>query len=317
VPHFTAKGGHGVLERFLREARAAAALEHPNICPVYEVDAINGIHYLAMAYIDGKPLSHYLRRGKRHPLRKVVALVRELAQALHEAHQRGVVHRDLKPANIMLNQRGRPIIMDFGLARWINKDNAHLTQLGTLLGTPAYMAPEQVAGDLKAIGPATDIYSLGVILYELLTGVLPFPGDDPMAVLLQVATEEPPLPSLLRPGLDPHLEAVCLQAMAKQPGGRYASMAAFAAALHAYQQSLGPPSDPAPVKPSSGIPASVFKELASPQQPAYDLPRHPAAGRGQRRARRRRRMGAVVTVAVVLVLLGLLGVGYYLVTNQW
>ncbi len=149
---------------------------------------------------------------------------------MQEAHKRGVIHRDLKPENVMIDRRGEPIIMDFGLARRTRGQDTRLTQQGSLLGTPAYMPPEQVSGDRNATGPASDIYSLGVILYELLTGRLPFHGDA-MAMLSQVLMDEPPRPSTLRPGLEPEYEAICLKAMAKKIEDRYASMAEFAAAL--------------------------------------------------------------------------------------
>jgi serine/threonine protein kinase len=233
VPHFTAADGPDVLERFTREARAAATIDHPNVCPVYDVGTVNGISYVTMAYVEGKPLSELIREGKPLPQRPAAAVVRKLALALREAHQHGVIHRDLKPSNVMVNKRNEPVVMDFGLARRIGADDARLTKSGAILGTPAYMAPEQVRGEVKAVGPRSDIYSLGIILYELLTGELPFQGPT-AAVLGQIMTQEPPPPVQLRPDLDAPLAAMCLKAMAKQPADRYASMAEFAAALSRY-----------------------------------------------------------------------------------
>jgi serine/threonine protein kinase/WD40 repeat protein len=247
IPDFTASDGPEVLERFYREARAAATLEHPNLCPVYDFGQINGIHYLTMAYIKGKPLSQYVQRSKPLTQPQVAALVRKLALALDEAHQRGVIHRDLKPSNIMINQRGEPIIMDFGLARRVNKEDARLTKSGSMLGTPAYMAPEQVSGRVQAIGPASDIYSLGVILYELLTGQPPFDGPL-LAVLAQILTQEPERVSVRRLDIDPQLEEVCIKAMAKRVEDRYATMAEMAAALTDYLR-RGNQCAPAPAKP--------------------------------------------------------------------
>jgi outer membrane protein assembly factor BamB len=230
LPYFGPNDGSAVLERFHREARAAAALHHPNLCPVYDVGQWEGVHYLTMAFIEGQPLAELLRGGKGLPARQAATLVRKLALALQEAHARGVIHRDLKPANIMIDPHGEPVVMDFGLAQRASLQDARLTKPGTVLGTPAYMAPEQVQGDSAAIGRACDIYSLGVILYELLTGRLPFEGPT-AAVLAQILYTEPQPPSTHLPDLDRRLEAVCLRAMAKQPAERYPSMKAFAAAL--------------------------------------------------------------------------------------
>ncbi len=143
VPRLGPADGPQVLERFHREARAAATLHHPNICPVYDVGEVGGVPYLAMAFVEGKALSEVLRGGKPVPARRAAALVRKLALALQEAHARGVVHRDLKPANVMIDRRGEPVIMDFGLARLTSPGETRLTQDGSVLGTPAYMAPSR------------------------------------------------------------------------------------------------------------------------------------------------------------------------------
>jgi serine/threonine protein kinase len=238
VPHFESADGPKILERFYREARAAATVLHPNICPVHDVGEIDGTPYLTMAYVEGKPLAEH---AAERPLsgRQSALLVRKLARAVQEAHQRGVIHRDLKPANIMIDRRGEPIIMDFGLARRLRGAGPRLTQLGALLGTPAYMSPEQVSGALEATGPASDVYSLGVIFYELLTGRLPFSGD-PATILAQVVLDEPTPPSQVRKGTDPELERICLKAMAKKVEDRYESMAHFAAALTGALRASGP-----------------------------------------------------------------------------
>jgi serine/threonine protein kinase len=233
VPHFTAEDGPDVLERFRREARAAATIEHPNICPVYDVGEADGVNYLSMAYIEGRPLSDLLKGGKPQPQRGVAAVVRKLALALEEAHKKGVIHRDLKPSNVMINRRKEPVLMDFGLARRVGGGEARLTRSGSVMGTPAYMPPEQVNGDVAAMGPACDVYSLGVILYELLTGRLPFEGPV-MAVLARIVTQEPEPPSRHRADLDPRLDVICRKAMAKRAADRYATMAERAAALARY-----------------------------------------------------------------------------------
>jgi serine/threonine protein kinase len=243
IPLFSADEGTQVLARFYREARAAATILHANVCPVYDVGEVDSVPYLTMAYIEGKSLAEWLRSKPLTP-RQSAFLVRKLALALQEAHKKGVIHRDLKPANIMIDKRGEPMIMDFGLARRNSSSDARLTQQGTVMGTPAYMPPEQVGGKSEAMGPACDIYSLGVILYELLAGRLPFRGDS-MAMLSQVLLDEPPKPSQFRPDLDPGLESICLKAMAKKVEGRYASMTEFAATLQDYLRSNAPASQSA------------------------------------------------------------------------
>ena len=189
TPHFEQEPTAELLERFYREARSAATLRHPNICPVYDVGQIEGTHYISMAYIEGHPLSAFIRSDKPQPERQILIIVRKLALALQEAHNHGVVHRDLKPANIMVDKRNEPIIMDFGLARQLHRDETvRITQSGMLIGTPAYMSPEQIDGEPGKVGPASDQFSLGVILYELLTGQLPFRGSL-STVMAQILTK--------------------------------------------------------------------------------------------------------------------------------
>jgi tetratricopeptide (TPR) repeat protein/predicted Ser/Thr protein kinase len=247
VPRLTEAGCRAV-ERFAREARAAAHLHHPNICPVYDAGEINGIPFLTMAYIEGQPLTQALPPPL--PPGQAAGLVRQLALALEEAHRHGVIHRDLKPGNVLVNRRGEPVITDFGLARRTLPEDAGFTLPGQVLGTPAYMPPEQAEGAVAAIGPGADIYSLGVILYELLTGQRPFQGSTP-TVLHQVAHQEPPPPRQWRPDLDARLEAICLRAMAKRIEHRFASMADFAAALAEW---LNGPARPPPAATASPPP---------------------------------------------------------------
>jgi predicted Ser/Thr protein kinase len=224
-----------VLNRFYREAHAAAILRHPNLCPVYDVGQINGIPYLTMAYIKGRPLSRYIDRNRPLSFRRVAILVRKVALALQAAHDKGVIHRDLKPSNVMICAGREPMIMDFGLAWRLDRSDSdeRLTRTGLVLGTPAYMSPEQLSGRVEGIGPRCDVYSLGVILYELLTGRCPFEGAEAI-VLGQILFIEPERPSRHRRDLDPDLEAICLKAMAKRDTERYATMTELAAILGAY-----------------------------------------------------------------------------------
>jgi len=250
-----ARDGSDARIRLLTEARAAATLDHPYLCPVHDADEIDGLVYLTMAYIDGQSLAQSIR-GTGLPIRQVAALVGKLAVALQEAHAKGVIHRDLKPANIMIKSTGRgrePVIVDFGLARRNMPNEERLTRTGQIMGTLDYMAPEQIRGDLNEIGPACDIYALGVILYELLTGRLPFEGSG-LAVVGQILTQAPLPPSTFRSDLDPRLEAICLKAMAKVVADRYASMTELAAALTDFLRSPSPTSTSAQA--ASSPPAS-------------------------------------------------------------
>jgi len=237
IPHFRAGENPGVLERFYREARAAAKIRHANLCPVYDVGEIEGFPYLSMAYIQGRPLARLLEGHVPLSQREAAEIVRKLALGVQEAHVHGVVHRDIKPSNVIVAQNGEPILTDFGLARTVEADRSKLTHCGLIVGTPAYMAPEQVDGDPEAVGPCSDIYSLGVLLYELLTGEVPFRGPL-LSVVSQIGRDQPEPPSLRCANLDPQLEAVCMKAMAKGRADRYQSAGELAAALERYLHGL-------------------------------------------------------------------------------
>jgi hypothetical protein len=220
------------MERFQREARSAAQIWHPHVCPIYDVGDHEGQPYVVMAYVEGQSLAGRLARGGRfEDVGEAVALVRQILDALEAVHAHGIVHRDLKPSNVMLDAARRAVLTDFGLARPEN-EAGRLTSEGVIVGTPAYMAPEQAAGQSDRIGPWTDLYSVGVLLFEMLTGRLPFEGP-PLAVLGKILHEPPPALTGLRPYLDPRLESVLLRAMAKEPESRFQSARHFADALSA------------------------------------------------------------------------------------
>lgn len=223
LPHHDVTNDSQIIDRFFREAKVAAALNHPRLCAVYDMGKVDGLYYLSMEYIDGQPLSSIILSDKTISDDWIVSLIRKMAMALQEAHEHGIVHRDLKPSNVMINRCGEPVITDFGLAQRRVQQGTRLTHSGVILGTPAYMSPEQVDGDLKRMGPASDIYSLGVILYELLTRKLPFQGSA-AAVIGQIMTQDPTPISTHRPDVDPVLEAVCNKMIAKCIEDRFGSM---------------------------------------------------------------------------------------------
>ena len=218
--------GGGEVERFRIEAAAAAALRHPNIVGIHEIGEHEGTHFFSMDYVSGGTLSHRLRDGPL-PARKAAELMVKIARAIHHAHAQGVLHRDLKPANVLLDGEGEPVVTDFGLAKRAAQET-ELTVSGQVLGTPAYMAPEQAAGRTKDFGPHTDVYGLGALLYHLVTGRAPFTGDSHLAVLTQVTKEDPVSVRLLNPSIPRDLETVCARAMAKDIPRRYRSAQEFA-----------------------------------------------------------------------------------------
>jgi serine/threonine protein kinase/WD40 repeat protein/Tfp pilus assembly protein PilF len=217
--------------RFLAEADAIARLQHPHIVQIHEVGHVNGVPFLSLEFMGGGTLAQRLG-GKPAPPRQAAALLEKLAQAVHYAHQRGVVHRDLKPANVLLTEDGTPKVTDFGLAK---QERPDLTATGAILGTPSYMAPEQAAGDNRSVGPAADVHGLGAILYEMLTGRPPFQGATVLDTLEQVRSQEPVTPAALQAGTPRDLETICLKCLRKEPHRRYASATDLAEDLRRFQ----------------------------------------------------------------------------------
>lgn len=247
------------LERFRREAQLAASLRHPNLCPVFDCDVQAGTPYFTMALIDGPTLDQWVRQRGGLSQRDAVLLTRKLALALQAAHEKGIIHRDLKPANVAI-EKSEPIVLDFGLAR-DNEGQNNLTCSGAIMGTPSYMAPEQVSGNTATAGPACDIYSLGVMFYELLTGKTPFEGS--LAHLMkQTLFDAPRPPRELNPAIDPEVEAICLRALEKAPEARWRSMKELASALTAWAKAHPTSSSGRPDEPNAS---------ASPLQPTRSL----------------------------------------------
>jgi WD40 repeat protein/serine/threonine protein kinase len=223
------------LERFRTEAQAAARLEHDHIVPVYEVGASEGELFYSMRYVEGRSLSEMHRAGPLSP-RRAAAYLEPIARAVHFAHTHGIVHRDLKPSNILVDMSDRPFVTDFGLAKWV-ESAGDKTLTGQALGTPPYMSPEQ-ARNAARVGPASDVYSLGATLYDLLTGRPPFQAADPVETLRQIREEEPAPPRRLNPAIERDLETITLKCLHKEPERRYKSAAALADDLRAFLDGL-------------------------------------------------------------------------------
>lgn len=223
---------HTDRHRFRIEAEAAARLDHPNIVPVYEVGQHDGQPYFSMKYVNGRTLSQRLSAGPLPP-REAARILATVARAIHFAHQRGVLHRDLKPSNILLDAEGSPHITDFGLAKQIS-GAADLTRRSATIGTPSYMAPEQAAGTWGVVGPTSDVYSLGSILYHMLTGRPPFQSASPVDTVLMLLEQDVVPPRVLNPKADRDLEMIALRCLQKPIDLRYPSAAALADDLESF-----------------------------------------------------------------------------------
>jgi serine/threonine-protein kinase len=221
------------VDRFYAEARAAAKLQDPHVVAIHDVGAIHGQHYFAMEFIEGPSLAQRLHSGPIEP-EAAAKLVATVARAVDRLHARGIVHRDLKPSNILLDRSGRPFVTDFGLAKMFSADRPETENSAAIVGTPSYMAPEQASGRKSEVGPLSDVYSLGAILYEMIAGRPPFEERNPLDTLVQVLESEPVPPGRLREGVPKALEAICLKCLEKSPGERYSSASELANDLDRY-----------------------------------------------------------------------------------
>jgi serine/threonine-protein kinase len=238
------------LARFQVEAEAVARLQHPNIVQIHEVGEHDGMPYFSLEFVNGSPLDKKIG-GKPQPAREAAQLTETLARAIYFAHQQGIIHRDLKPANVLMTRDGIPKITDFGLAKRLEEESSVQTQSGTILGTPSYMAPEQARGDVRLVGPPSDGYALGAMLYALLTGRPPFQGSTPMDTVLKVTRDEAVPPTRLRPDIPADLETICLKCLQKEPEKRYSNCFELAEDLHRYL--TGEPIKARPVGPAERL----------------------------------------------------------------
>jgi serine/threonine protein kinase len=282
-----------VLSRFLTEAQAAAALAHPNIVTIYQAGHCAAGHYYVMEYIEGRSLESFIRHTAV-PVPVAVNVLIRVATAVHYAHTKGIVHRDLKPANIMIDRFRGPVVLDFGIAKLLGKASS-VTEYGTIVGTPAFMSPEQAREGTTPVGPASDVYSLGAVLYTMLTGKLPYEGASPLAAILKVISPElPPPVRSVRPEVPVELERLCMKCLSKEPCDRPASAQELAEELRRIRATLAtghPPVAPAGEAPApAGEPA---KPTTNPELLIGQLLEIERAGKaGRPTARRRPEEGA-------------------------
>jgi serine/threonine-protein kinase len=300
------------VQRFRQEALAAGGLRHPNILAILDAGTFEGQHYIVMDYVSGGTLADHFRRNALSP-DQAGDLIAQVADALDYAHRRGIVHRDIKPSNILMDEDGRPLLADFGIAQAMGS-GPRLTQTNTSVGTPEYMSPEQSQGE--RVDGRSDIYSLGIVLYQMLTGRVPFQSTTPVATLYQVVHEPPPPPRLLNPAIPAYLESIVLRCLAKQPEQRFATAKELADALR--QRRLVPP--------VAAAAAETQLMAAGPATPAVAASRRAGGTAGPATpphiaatppAKAKRSGGTGVLVGVLsLLIVGLLGGGIYLVVSS-
>ncbi len=265
-----------IASRFLKEAKLAGRLQHPNIVTVYEAGRDQGVDFIAMEYVDGEPLTRLLPSEKEFPLAERVDVVRQVALALEHAHERGVLHRDVKPANILRMRDGRVKVADFGIGKLLTA-GGDLTRTGQMIGSPAYMSPEQIRGE--KLDGRSDFFSLGVVFYELLTGSRPFPGDTITTLVYQILHTEPRDPLKLRADLPASAREVFARLLAKSPDKRPANAKEFLREVHTIEKELVPPEQTRPLAaaPAAALRASAagIPEAVAPAEPAGPAPEAP------------------------------------------
>src|SRR5262249_43924003 len=260
------------VERFAREARAAAGLNHPNIVAIYDRGQADGSYYIAMEYLDGETLKDVILREGPLPERRGVDITLQLLAALRVAHRRRGIHPDGKPDNVMVLRDGRVKVADFGIAR---AGDSEMTEAGSIVGTAQYLSPEQARG--QHVGPESDLYSVGVVLYEMLTGRVPFTGDSAVAIAMKHVQEPPVPPRQLVPAIPPELEAVVLRAMAEDPSRRYHSAREMGMDLDRVRKGLGLTAATAAMAATDAYAASQTMVAAPPAPPTGSYPVAPAA----------------------------------------
>lgn len=281
-------------KRFRREAQAVASLSHSNIVSIYDVGVEHELEYIVMEFVDGRNLKEYIRENAPLPVDQAVDIAKQICDALDHAHKNQIIHRDIKPHNILLTSDGRAKVTDFGIARAVSA--ATVTHTGTIVGSVHYFSPEQARGEVT--NERSDLYSLGIILYEMITGVLPYDGESPISIALKHMTEEPKPPSAVQPNVPANLEQVILRAISKQPEDRYTNAKQFKQDLERIAQGLGA----MPFKPAS---RSSDNDMTQVMKPVV-------TGAKQGDNKRKRRLKPIGWVAVVVLILGLAGGAYAL-----
>ena len=287
------------VDRFRREAQAAARLNHPGIVSVYDSGTDGETPYIVMQFIEGRTLADYLASGKTIPPMKAAQVAKEIAEALAAAHAEGVIHRDIKPANVMVTRDGKVLVMDFGIARLISGPET-APQTSAVLGTASYLSPEQAQG--QSVDARSDIYALGVVLYEMLTGRPPFTGDSPMAIAYKQVNATPEAPSSVNPDVPPELDAVVMRALSKNPANRYQTGQEFADDLE--RARTGGQVMATPLLPAAGEATQV---ISRPQPTSVLPPQQDEPG-----SSRKAWAGALVAILIM----ALLAAGAYLAINM-